>query len=92
MKKILLTSSLLLVHPYVLVHLAVLVYTYLTLGDADLVAKAFTATRHSFVYFIVDNMIYGNWFIEAVFGFLIPNWVLFWILVRSEPKLRLDIS
>lgn len=82
-KKILLSSTSFLLHPFVLIHLAIFIYTYVTLGDSELSSKAWAATRHSFVYFIVDNMIYGNWFIEAVFGFLIPNWILYWLLLRS---------
>lgn len=83
LKRLASSLHMLLIHPFVFAHLIVLVYTFLTLGDEDIFIKTFSATQNSFVYLVMDEMIYGNWLIKAVFGFFIPNWILFWICLQS---------
>ncbi|KAL0276932.1 UNVERIFIED_CONTAM: hypothetical protein PYX00_004390 [Menopon gallinae] len=85
-KKIFYSLLMFLIHPFVLVHVIVLIYTYMTQGKEDLLSKAWAATQHSFIYFNIDNLIYGNWFIDAIFGFLVPSWVLFWNLLISNSR------
>ena len=46
----------------------------------------FGATRQALVYAIVDSYIYANWVFPVAAAILLPNWLLFWVVLHSSPS------
>lgn len=79
----------LLLHPLVLLTVVVMSYTAITFIDEppyELVERGFGATRQALVYAIVDSYIYANWVFPVAAAILLPNWLLFWVVLHSSPS------
>jgi hypothetical protein len=37
------------------------------------------------VYAVVDSYVYANWVFPVATAILLPNWLLFWVVLLSSP-------
>ncbi|XP_024943463.1 glycosylphosphatidylinositol anchor attachment 1 protein isoform X2 [Cephus cinctus] len=76
-----------LLHPFVVASILVMGYTRLNFPGEPLMSiliKGIQATKHAFVFSVIDSMIYGNWFYNVTVAILLPNWILFWNVINSK--------
>lgn len=78
----------LLLHPLCLLTLIVMIYTALSFPDEpilELLERGLIATRQALVYAVVDSYVYANWVFPVATAILLPNWLLFWVVLHSSP-------
>lgn len=66
-------------HPFVLSSIVIMTYTYVNFSEENLTTLAIRgldATKKSFVFSIIDSMIYGNWLFNVTTAVLLPIWIL----------------
>ncbi|KAJ4428966.1 hypothetical protein ANN_25962 [Periplaneta americana] len=78
----------LLLHPLTLLTIVVMCNTALMFSEeppAEILERGISATRHALVYAVVDSYIYANWVFPVTTAILLPNWLLFWVVLHSSP-------
>ncbi|XP_053596120.1 glycosylphosphatidylinositol anchor attachment 1 protein [Microplitis demolitor] len=68
-----------LLHPFVIVSVIVMGYTYFHFSEdsiMEILEKGINASKKSFVFSIIDSMIYGNWLYNIGTSVLLPIWLL----------------
>lgn len=60
------------------------VASFRNIGHVDLLVRAFSATKHSILYSIVDHMIYGNWMLPVACLLFYPIWLQLWIITQIK--------
>lgn len=43
------------------------------------------AVLKALVFAVVDSYIYANWLFPVATAILLPNWILFWIVLHNSP-------
>lgn len=78
-----------LLHPLVLLILTVgcvTIYNFPELSVISLLIKGYQSSQRALVYAIVDSYVYGNWVFTIATSVLLPNWLLFWVILGSKPE------
>ncbi|KZC05172.1 Glycosylphosphatidylinositol anchor attachment 1 protein [Dufourea novaeangliae] len=76
-----------LLHPFVISNLLVMCYTYINFSTdpfLSILFRGYHATKQSYVFSIMDSMIYGNWFYNVTVSTILPIWLLFWNILCSN--------
>ncbi|KDR22254.1 glycosylphosphatidylinositol anchor attachment 1 protein [Zootermopsis nevadensis] len=75
-------------HPLWLLIIVVLFHTTLTFPDESVLVLSemgMRAVLKALVFAVVDSYIYANWLFPVATAILLPNWILFWIVLHNSP-------
>ncbi|CAD6209732.1 GSCOCG00010820001-RA-CDS [Cotesia congregata] len=76
-----------LLHPFVIVSLIVMGYTFVHFSEdpiMEILKKGIDASKKSFVFSIIDSMIYGNWLYNVAASVLFPIWLILSNVIASK--------
>lgn len=76
-----------LLHPFVIVSLIVMGYTFVHFSEdpiMEIFKKGIDASKKSFVFSIIDSMIYGNWLYNVAASVLLPIWLILSNVIASK--------